>query len=99
MKENVGRADRIVRSIIGPALMLLGYGPLGAYKGRGLGLLAVVGGALIVESAITRVCPVSNLLGVDTRTEHERRRDLDAAEAAQASHEADGNARGGTVWH
>jgi hypothetical protein len=99
MQENVGRADRIVRSIIGPALMLFGYGPLGARKGRGMGLLTVIGGALLVESAITRVCPVNALLGLDTRTEQERRRDREAAEHAEVAQEEGGDSRGGTVWH
>ncbi|XYI02577.1 DUF2892 domain-containing protein [Sorangium sp. So ce1128] len=48
-------------------MMGLGATALGGLKGRPGGLVALVAGALIVESAITRVCPVNRLLGVDTR--------------------------------
>ena len=66
MKENVGGTDRALRSIAGPALLSLGLTRLGARSGRLAGLLAIVGGALITETAITRVCPLNEALGVDT---------------------------------
>jgi len=67
MQENVGNADRSVRFILGPSLMGLGLTALGARQGRSAGLASIVTGALILESAITRVCPVNFLLGIDTR--------------------------------
>ncbi|MGK3963911.1 DUF2892 domain-containing protein [Sorangium sp. So ce118] len=67
MQENVGTLDRTARLVAGPLLMGLGATALGGLKGRPGGLVALVAGALIVESAITRVCPVNRLLGVDTR--------------------------------
>lgn len=67
MKENVGKKDRLVRIIIAPALIGLGYTVLGGNKGRLGGLAAIMAGTLIAESAITKVCPVNALLGVDTR--------------------------------
>jgi len=67
MKENVGTADRIVRSIAGPALMAVGYTKLRGRRGRPAGLMAMIGGALLAESAITRVCPLNALFGIDTR--------------------------------
>jgi hypothetical protein len=67
MKENVGRTDQLLRAAAGPALMLLGYTRLEGRRGRALGLAALVGGALVVESAITRTCPLNALLGLDTR--------------------------------
>jgi hypothetical protein len=67
MKENVGTEDRVMRSLLGPALVVAGYTRLGGSRGRLAGLAAMVGGALIVESAITRVCPLNALLGIDTR--------------------------------
>lgn len=76
MKENVGRIDRITRGIAGPALAVLGYRWLGGRSGRKLGMAAIVGGALVSESAITRVCPLSALAGVDTRSRSEKLRDL-----------------------
>ncbi|MFU8802236.1 MAG: DUF2892 domain-containing protein [Bradymonadaceae bacterium] len=67
MKENVGTIDRIVRSLVGPTLIILGYKKWGGDKGRTLGLLAMMGGTTLVESAITRVCPLNAMLGIDTR--------------------------------
>lgn len=67
MKENVGRGDQIARSIVGPALMGLGYFALGGDEGRLGGLSTIVSGAVLVESAITRVCPLNALFGIDTR--------------------------------
>jgi hypothetical protein len=67
MKENVGTADRALRSLVGPALLGAGYARLGGREGRTAGLTAMIAGALIIESAITRVCPVNAMLGIDTR--------------------------------
>lgn len=67
MHENVGDRDRALRWVAGPALMGLGLTVLGARSGRPLGLAATVAGALLVESAITRVCPANAALGIDTR--------------------------------
>jgi uncharacterized membrane protein len=67
MKENVGGADQLLRTIIGPALITAGLSRFGARSGSTAGLLALVGGALILESAITRTCPVNAALQIDTR--------------------------------
>jgi uncharacterized membrane protein len=67
MKENVGSTDRALRSIAGPALVLAGITRLGALQGRVTGLIALLAGALVIDSAITRVCPVNSVLGIDTR--------------------------------
>ena len=67
MKENVGGADQLLRTLLGPAMMVAGLSRLGADRGRTLGLLALVGGALVLESAITRTCPLNAVLGIDTR--------------------------------
>lgn len=76
MKENVGKVDRIGRSVIGPALMGFGAIRWGGNRGEPAGLVAMVAGALIVESAITRVCPINAALGLDTRSIEEIERDL-----------------------
>jgi hypothetical protein len=76
MKENVGRIDRIGRAVIGPALMALGYTRLRGRDGETAGLAAMIVGAMLIDSAITRVCPGNALLGIDTRTKRERERDL-----------------------
>ena len=67
MQENVGSRDRIMRSIVGPLLMGIGLTRLGGREGRSLGLTAIVAGALVIESAVTRVCPLNHALGIDTR--------------------------------
>jgi hypothetical protein len=67
MKENVGGADQLLRTIVGPAMITAGLTRFGASRGRTLGLIALVGGVLILESAITRTCPLNAALGLDTR--------------------------------
>ena len=67
MKENVGKKDRIARSFVGPVLMLMGYTSLKGCKGKTIGLASMIFGALIMESAITRVCPLNAAFGIDTR--------------------------------
>jgi len=67
MIENVGDRDRVVRSIVGPALVGLGYTVMRGRRGRASGIATIVAGALILESAITRVCPLNAMLGIDTR--------------------------------
>lgn len=74
MKENVGKKDRLIRSITGPALVGIGYLALGGDRGRIPGLVAMGVGLLISESAVTKVCPVNALLGLDTRKKHALRR-------------------------
>lgn len=67
MKENVERIDQTLRSVIAPVLLVLGYTALNGKRGGTIGLIAMISGALLVESAITRVCPINALLGLDTR--------------------------------
>lgn len=76
MKENVGRADQIVRSIVGPGLVALGYSRLGGDYGRPAGLLTMLAGWSLIESAVTRTCPVNALIGLDTREASLARADL-----------------------
>jgi hypothetical protein len=67
MKENVGSWDRILRSVAGPGLLALGYFWMRGRQGRLPAVAAMVGGALITETALTQVCPLNRVLGVDTR--------------------------------
>jgi hypothetical protein len=67
MKENVGSWDRILRGLTGPGLLALGYFRMRGREGRLPGLIAMMGGALITETAVTRVCPLNRMLGLDTR--------------------------------
>lgn len=49
-----------------PPSLALAYTRLGGRDGNLGGLLALLGGALITETAITRVCPINEALGIDT---------------------------------
>lgn len=75
MKENVGKLDQAIRGIAGPSLMLAGYTALGGGKGRPLGLLSMMAGAVVLESAVTRVCPVNTALKIDSRSPRQRLED------------------------
>lgn len=65
MQENVGNADRLLRIGIGVSLISVALTRL--KRGRLGPALLFASGALLLESAITRVCPVNSLLGIDTR--------------------------------
>ncbi|GGI06200.1 YgaP family membrane protein [Egicoccus halophilus] len=67
MRENVGDTDQRLRFVGGTALLAAALGPLGARRGQLAGLLALVSGALVLESAVTRTCPLNAALGIDTR--------------------------------
>lgn len=66
MRENVGGEDRLARALLGPTLVALGYARWGGHRGAPAGLLAMMAGAVITETAITRVCPLNEALGIDT---------------------------------
>ncbi len=66
MKENVGRNDQTMRSMLGPLMLFAGYFILGGRKGRASGLMTMIAGALVTETAITRTCPLNDYLGIDT---------------------------------
>ncbi|MFA5517361.1 MAG: DUF2267 domain-containing protein [Desulfuromonadales bacterium] len=65
MKENVGQTDQTLRAAIGPLLLTTGY-LFGGRKGRGKGLMTMLAGAMITETAITKTCPLNRLFGIDT---------------------------------
>ena len=70
MQENVGSLDRGVRSVLGPAVLALGV-ISARRRSRGrlpLGsIAAIVAGAMVTETVVTRVCPLNALFGIDTR--------------------------------
>jgi Protein of unknown function (DUF2892) len=67
MKGNVGGFDRTLRWIAGPSLLAGGYFFLGGNRGRLPGIAAMLGGVGLLETAITRTCPINALFGIDTR--------------------------------
>jgi hypothetical protein len=67
MQENIGDIERWLRVAAGGALI---FGGARALSARGAALapaLMLASGALVLETALTRVCPLNALLGVDTR--------------------------------
>jgi hypothetical protein len=77
MRENVGGWDRRIRSIAGPILLGMGArllarrrNPLTRVLARRTtpigGLAAVLAGALLSQTAVTKVCPMSSALGINT---------------------------------
>lgn len=67
MQENIGRVDQVARGLIGATFITLGYMVFGAQRGKWGGLLSVIAGALVAESALTRVSLVNRLFGIDSR--------------------------------
>ena len=62
MNPNVGGVDRLLRVVVGIALLTFGY----RNRDRTLGTLAFVAGSDISATAIIQRCPVNSLLGIDT---------------------------------
>jgi len=63
MKPNVGTVDRIIRAIVGIAL--IAALPFGLLQGT-LGIVALVFGVVLVVTAAIRWCPPYMLLGINT---------------------------------
>jgi hypothetical protein len=66
MRENVGGADRRVRMVVGPALVLAGYTWFGGRRGRAAGIATMIVGALLTETVLTKTCPLNAMVGIDT---------------------------------
>jgi len=64
MTKNVGTIDRIVRFVLGAALVVAGL----VFAGKGLWWLAIVG-AVFVATAAIRVCPLYMPLHINTSKE------------------------------
>lgn len=66
MMANVGSIDRILRVLVG--LALIGYVILGAvpYTTVGLGMILLIVGAVLVLTGLVRFCPAYRLIGVST---------------------------------
>ena len=62
MNPNVGGLDRLLRVVVGIALLVVGY----RNRGQTLGTLAFVAGSDVLATAIIQRCPANELLGIDT---------------------------------
>jgi len=63
MDRNVGDTDKIIRIIVGVALIALGLIGLGA---SGLGILAMLIGAVLVVTGAINFCPLFKVLGINS---------------------------------
>ena len=70
MYSNMGKVDRLLRLIVGAALLFLPFSVFDSYFGSGVIYLAalLIGGILVVTS-LFGICPLYSLLGVSTKRE------------------------------
>lgn len=67
MNPNIGSADRVVRIIVGLVLIVLALVPgLPLAGSPALQWLAGIVGAVLVVTALVRICPIYRLLGLST---------------------------------
>lgn len=89
MHENVGRIDRWLRFAVGGGLMLAGTRALSSRSTLTPALLLATG-AVILDTAITRVCPLNGALGIDTRSWDDELELLGLGDEAETGGEASG---------
>lgn len=65
MQENVGSIDRWIRLGVGAGLLVTGASAVGRQRIKSAALIAL--GTALIETSITRVCPMNAALGLDTR--------------------------------
>jgi uncharacterized RDD family membrane protein YckC len=63
MQKNVGSIDRVIRALVGIALLAVFF--LGALQGT-LGIVALVVGIVMLATAAMGWCPPYALLGINT---------------------------------
>ena len=69
MSSNVGSIDRLLRLLVGAALImapLIGLMGLGANAAVDYGMIAV--GGILVLTSIFGMCPIYSLLGIKTKS-------------------------------
>lgn len=62
MDRNVCGSNRVLRVVLGVALLIVGY----RNRERTVGTLAFVAGSDVTATAVIQRCPVNALLGIDT---------------------------------
>jgi len=63
MIKNVGHIDKTIRLIVG--LVLIAFGAL-VLSGSGLGIAAMVVGAVLLGTGVLNFCPAFKLLGISS---------------------------------
>ena len=68
MKINIGTPERIIRLILGVALLLL---PLVVTLGTLWSWVSVIIGLVLIATGILRFCPASSIFGINTRRDND----------------------------
>jgi uncharacterized membrane protein len=71
MKRNLGTIERIIRFILGAALLLGGLLMLGGLSGNIIGIVASVVGIILIATAAISWCPIWQALGINTHKKEE----------------------------
>ncbi len=67
MTANVGTFDRVLRVILGALLVIAPFATeIALFQGQTATIVSVVVGAVLVLTALVRVCPLYSLLGMRT---------------------------------
>lgn len=73
MEKNVGGYDRLARLVVGPVLIVVAVAAIGGVvtiasgtTGAVIVALALLVGAVLTVTAVTRTCPLNSLLGINT---------------------------------
>jgi len=69
MTANVGTLDRVLRLVFGLLLVIAPFATqIAVFQGQVATIMSVVVGAVLVLTALVRVCPPYSLLGMRTRS-------------------------------
>lgn len=67
MSANVGTLDRVLRFVVGVLLVIAPFATqIAVFQGQIATIISVVVGAVLVLTALMRVCPLYSLLGMRT---------------------------------
>ncbi len=67
MTANVGTIDRVLRLVVGLLLVVAPFATqIAVFQGQVATIVSVVAGAVLVLTALVRVCPLYSLLGMRT---------------------------------
>jgi len=67
MSVNIGSLDRLVRLVVGLLLVIAPFATtIALFQGTAATVISVIVGAVLVLTALTRVCPLYAMLGMRT---------------------------------
>ena len=68
MQLNVGSTDRLIRIIVGAALVLLPFLGIVSSTSATLGIVLMVVGVILIVTGFVSFCPIYRILGKSTKT-------------------------------